>query len=87
MLKTSLIRRCQGLEKLGRHVAAMHNAHNVLQLISIQKTLVLFWNEIWVCQKNIKWLLLHSQLFIGETGLASITDIHELDIFNMGSRG
>ena len=42
MLKTEQIRRCQGLENVGKHVMGMVISHNVFSLIGFQKMIVLF---------------------------------------------
>ena len=55
MVKRGQIRRCQRVDKLGRHVVAMSTPPppaNVLFLIASQKTIILFRNEIWLCEKT-----------------------------------
>ena len=63
MVKTQQIRHCQGLNKLGSHVVAMHNPDLFNKLF--QEMIVLFQNEIRLCKKSINYLLVLSQLSIG----------------------
>ena len=65
MIKAGQLRRCQGLDKLGRHAMAMRNPHNVFSSFAFQKTVVLLRNEIRLCEKTLKFLLLFSQLCNG----------------------
>ena len=50
--KTGQIRRCQGLEKLGRHVETMRSPHNVFYQLRFKKTTVLFPKEKLLCEKH-----------------------------------
>ena len=53
MAKTGQIKRCQGLDKLGRNVAPKHNHPKIFKkLIAFQKTTVLSRNEISLREKQ-----------------------------------
>ena len=52
MKEEGQIKRCQGLDELGRHAVATSNPHNVFISIAFDRTIVLFRNEIWLPEKT-----------------------------------
>ena len=66
MVKTAQVRRCQGLDNVGRDVSAMRNPQwYFFYSISFKKAVVLFRNEIWLCQKNTNFLFAVWRLSVG----------------------
>ena len=63
-LKRGQIRGCYGLDKLGRHVAAMRNPYNIFKFFSFSKNNNFVSKRDLVMSRNNNLLLLLSQLSI-----------------------
>ena len=62
MLKTGQVRSCQGPEKRGRHVVAVHNPHNIVFINFLSKTNGFVSEHHLDKSKNINFLLVFSHL-------------------------
>ena len=71
MVKTEQVRRCQGLEKIRRNVAAMCNPHNVFLIDCALRNIGLFWKEIWLCQKTLTLYYCFHNYTFGNVGEAA----------------
>ena len=86
--ENSVNKTLSGVPETCRHVVAMRNPlANVFFINCISKTIVSFWNEIWLCEKTQTFCNCFHNYPLIEAGFGSWTDIVNFDIINGSPAG